>query len=305
MSLLDFIGNNNSSLPDLNRRVKQMETKLERMSSEAGSGNVHIGFVVGYNPKALTIDIRSYDGELYKNVSLNPSVNDYELSARKYTIPALKSPCMYTVVSSQVIYIGSFFVQNAEGVIEEDTSLKNTILPSTKDINVNDTTVSRVPYDGHDVNDAIPGSSVDIGPSGSKIGFMDSIYYIKLSPIFYSIWTALNNTWDIMCSMVRFRSPVVDILTSIDKEQNTNIEINIRTRVSDRLKKIQPINLKIGKDGNLIGMKINGLPFIKVTPSRDVIIEMNSMKIKGKQLDLTDVNEVIMNDPANKKPKVK
>lgn len=302
MPLLDFAGSSDVSLRELDSRLKRIEAMLSQQSEDSGSGSVHIGFVVGYNPDALTIDIRSYDGELYKNVSLNPSVNDYELSARKYTVPALKSPCMYTVVSSQVIYLGSFFVPNAEGGLGEEPSLLDTLLPKGKDKNINDTTVSRIPHDAHEARDVIPGSSLDIGPSGSKIGFFDSTYFIKLSPIFYSLWSAINDTWETMCSIFRFRSPAVDVFVDVDKEQNTNVEINVRTKVSDRLKKIQPVKLKIGKDGGLIDMQIYGKPFIKVSPKREVILEVEQLKIKGKKVDLRGVDELIVNDPKNKKP---
>ena len=308
MSFLDFY-NTGASVEELENRIQRLEAELEERSAESGSGNVHIGTVVDFNPNTLTVDIRSFNGELYKNVSLNPAVNDYELAARKYTIPALKSPCMYTVVSSQVIYLGSFFVPNANGGVEEkdteEKSLLDNLLMLSKEeeeMNFDDNVISRLPFDCSEAPDILPGSSLEMGPSGSKIGFFDNTYFIKLSPIFYSMWSAINDTWETMCSIFRFRSPAVDVLVDVDKEQNTNVTITHRMKVSEREKKVQPLVIKVGKDGDLIDIKIYGKPFLHVTPDRKVELEVKELKIKGKKVDLRDVDELIVNDPKNKKP---
>lgn len=308
MSFLDFY-NTGASVEELENRIQRLEAELEERSAESGSGNVHIGTVVDFNPNTLTVDIRSFNGELYKNVSLNPAVNDYELAARKYTIPALKSPCMYTVVSSQVIYLGSFFVPNANGGMEEkdteEKSLLDNLLMLSKEeeeMNFDDNVISRLPFDCSEAPDILPGSSLEMGPSGSKIGFFDNTYFIKLSPIFYSMWSAINDTWETMCSIFRFRSPAVDVLVDVDKEQNTNVTITHRMKVSEREKKVQPLVIKVGKDGDLIDIKIYGKPFLHVTPDRKVELEVKELKIKGKKVDLRDVDELIVNDPKNKKP---
>ena len=308
MSFLDFYSTG-ASQEDLENRIQRLEAQLEEQSAASGSGNVHIGTVVDFNPNTLTIDIRSFSGELHKNVSLNPAVNDYELAARKYTIPALKSPCMYTVVSSQVIYLGSFFVPNANGGMEEkgtdEKSLLDNLLMMSKEeeeMNFDDNVISRLPFDCSEAPDILPGSSLEMGPSGSKIGFFDNTYFIKLSPIFYSMWSAINDTWDTMCSIFNFRSPAVDVFVDVDKEQNTNVTITHRMKVSEREKKVQPLVIKVGKEGDLIDIKVYGKPFLHVTPDRKVELEVKELKIKGKKVDLRDVDELIVNDPKNKKP---
>ena len=299
MSLLDFASGGDVSRAELEGRIKVLEARLD---SASRYGSIQTGVVVGYNQNTLTIDIRSYEGDLYKNVSLNPTVNDYELSARKYTVPSIKSPCIFTEVGSQVIYLGSFFVANAEGSLESVDKPLDKLLDNDNTKNITEASISRIPHDAHEASDVTPGSSLDMGPSGSKIGFFDSTYFIKLSPIFYSLWTAINNTWSTACSIFRFRSPAVDILANVDKEQNTNVEINVRTKVSDTVKKVQPVRLKIGKDGDLIDITIYGKPFIHVSPDREVTVELKSIKIKGKKVDLREVDELITNDPKNKKP---
>ena len=207
---------------------------------------------------------------------------DVKNGAYTGTILPAGTPCVFDIINGEVIVFGAYLPPNLNPSPTPQGTNDQKGLPS-KPEPVNAPYISRVP-DDYPKNTNLPGDWSTSGPGGSEVALRGGMFSIKMTKAFFSVWNSLNSYWDTMCDKFSFRSPAADVFVDVNEAQETNVTISVRKGVAERKTGAIPaMELKLGKEANIIKMKINGKDFLEVDGERNVMMHVKNFEVKAEE----------------------
>ena len=237
---------------------------------------MNIGYITEVDSQTGGLVITSSDGnQRYSDASMILQGADFGKGSYNCSTLSPGTPCIYEVIDGEAVVFGAYMPPNLSPTAAE-SGFNDSLKKAPEAV--------QTPYvnrqqDDFPKNTQLPGDWMVSGSSGSEVSLRDMLFSVKMSKAFFSVWNSLNSIWDNACNKAKFRSPGVDVLVDVDEGQNTNLTIIVRKAAGER-EGTPAVELKIGKDANLIKMKVKGKDFLSVDDERNVLIQANNMEIQ-------------------------
>ena len=236
--------------------------------------------IISYDPSTMTAVAMAIDGtsEWY-DCAIKMNSIDSGNGTYSFTPPSNGASCLVSVIGGdpivKLLYNGAQFDGGKTTPGYNDDTFGNDTSATKNTANIN-----RAPGDAPN-RSTLPGDSVVTGPSGSKMGFYDKVWSVKMKDNFYQIMNLLNNFYDILCDRLRLRTPAIDLESSVDSSGNTIV--NIVNRCNSKERGDTPaVILNIGTipdTTTIIQLKINGQRFLNVDGERNVNLIFKSLNL--------------------------
>lgn len=240
---------------------------------------MELGIVAESNGSNMTI--LSADGtRRFNDATMVMQNADVKNGAYTGSVLPAGSPCVFDIINGEVIVFGAYLPPNLnssppllgtndqKGISQRPEPMKSPY-------------ISRTP-DDYPKNTNLPGDWSTSSPSGSEVALRGGMFSVKMTKYFFSIWNSLNSFWDTTCDKFKFRSPAADVMVDVNEAQETNVTISVRKEVGER-DKTPAIELKLGKDANIIKMRINGNDFLEVDGERNVMLHVKNLEVKAEE----------------------
>lgn len=237
-------------------------------------GEIKVGFVTAYDQNTMTAVIQPEGlGGIIKDVVCLFDRYDPKNGAFSFRAPSENSPCLYTTIKGTTYLLGLFPPEN---MTEEGSKFES----------LYGNTTNRTPP-GMLQPIVKPGNTIDTNSMGSEDTFTDTMKKIIMFPKkLYSIWNIMNCIWENMCMIFRLYSAPLDVTAEVTKDDECNTTVKVRKVVKEREEDATTmIDLRMGKDADIIQMNINGKPFIHVDGDRNVIIMAGNIDLNAKNIN--------------------
>ena len=236
--------------------------------------NFKQGIVALYDSNTQTAIVNDRWGNTYENVGVPFKRYDLAQGAFSCTPPTSGATCLFGQSDVGDWYI--IAIVNGPINIDGDSS------PDSNPLNIPLNRTAR----NSTIGNTKAGNSIDTTSMQAEFVKSDSLYKIKMTPIFYSCWHLVNMLWENMCNAFSFISAGFDLIVNVDGAYNTDTVITAR-RTTGEKNGVPCLELDIGKTADIVKIKVNGEDFLHLDADKNVTIVAKDIKLTADNVDLS------------------